>query len=303
MAKTIRGSVGVGGANRAADVFTVQYLLNLVPVGKGGPSPELVVDAICGPLTKAAIQKFQRASGSPCDGRVDPGGPTFRKLLTYDPYPAQDLTAAMAGKIGKAGSTAQKAAAEVIIRKIGEELARQHGKWLEVAPLSGKSWPGLEKGAATAKGIADIIAKATLAAGKIVHEAAKQGGLPVGPNPFAPPSRFKIQEITMKAYEAAQKVAQEAMKQAGGVPGAGPLIGPAVKAHETAAKAAQSIADAAVKAAESVAKWGSSAPVPPPAVKLPIGELNSKVTSIIKQTSDAVGKLVEGAAKAASKLA
>lgn len=293
MAKTIKASVGAGGANRPADVFTVQYLLNLVPKTGGGPSPELTVDAICGPLTKAAILKFQRAAGAPCDGRVDPGGPTFRKLLAYDPYPQQDLTAAMAGKIGKAGSAAQKAAAEIIIRRIGEAIAKDYGKHIPAGPggIGGM-----------AKAVADVIAKATQAAAKVVYDAAKQGGLPVGTNPFGPPAAFKLGEVVAKALGAAQKAAQQTGKHLPGVPALDPLAGPAGVAGKAAAQATQLIVQAAMKAAEAAAKWGKFAPPEPPSAKLPLGEVTSQVSNIIKQTTDAVGKLVEGVAKAAWKL-
>lgn len=293
MAKTIKASVGTGGANRPADVFTIQYLLNLVPKARGGPSPELAVDAICGPLTRAAILQFQRASGAPCDGRVDPGGPTFGKLLAYDPYPQQDLSGAMAGKIGKAGSAAQKAAAEEIIRRIGEVIAKDCGKHVPV---------GVGSVGGMAKAIADVIAKATQAAGKVVHDAAKQGGLPVGTNPFGPPAAYKLGEVVAKALGAAQKTMSDVGKRAGGIPIPEPLIGPSAQAADTVAKAARLITDAALKAAEAAAKWGGKAAPAPPTVKLPIGEAGAQISNIIKQATDAVGRLVEGAAKAASKL-
>lgn len=92
MAKTITGGVGRGGRNfPPVDVMTVQYLLNCVPAGQGGPSPELAVDGAAGPKTIAAIEKFQRSLGSVCDGRVDPGGATLRALQGRDPYPQQPM--------------------------------------------------------------------------------------------------------------------------------------------------------------------------------------------------------------------
>lgn len=92
MAKTITGGVGRGGRNfPPVDVMTVQYLLNCVPAGQGGPSPELAVDGAAGPKTIAAIEKFQRTLGAICDGRVDPGGATLRALQGRDPYPHQPI--------------------------------------------------------------------------------------------------------------------------------------------------------------------------------------------------------------------
>ena len=92
MAKTITGGVGRGGRNfPPVDVMTVQYLLNCVPAGQGGPSPELAVDGAAGPKTISAIEKFQRTLGAICDGRVDPGGATLRALQGRDPYPHQPI--------------------------------------------------------------------------------------------------------------------------------------------------------------------------------------------------------------------
>src|ERR1700694_2588698 len=93
MAKTIVASVGINGKNFPDDSLTVQQLLNNVPPARGGPVPLLVEDGICGPKTKAAIQKFQLAQfGWPgCDGRVDPDGPTMIILNMFD-KPAPPVT-------------------------------------------------------------------------------------------------------------------------------------------------------------------------------------------------------------------
>jgi Putative peptidoglycan binding domain len=102
MPKQISGSVGIGGRNIPADVAAVQYLLDCVPTSRGGPTPELVIDGACGPKTTNAIRNFQLMTGCPPDGRVDPGGPTFRTLASYDPYPNQSLPP-MGQSTGKAG--------------------------------------------------------------------------------------------------------------------------------------------------------------------------------------------------------
>jgi hypothetical protein len=74
--------------NRVADVRKVQAALNKFPVLDGGPSPQLTVDGICGPLTKDAIVTFQlkfgltpKSSNTP-DGIVDVGGDTADQLQT-----------------------------------------------------------------------------------------------------------------------------------------------------------------------------------------------------------------------------
>lgn len=104
MPKAIQGSVGTGGMNNSQHVLTVQYLLNCVPAGEGGPSPELVVDGIVGPKTIAAIQKFQKARFNWADGRVDPTGNTIKALQPYDPCPFIPLVT----KGQKSGGLGQK---------------------------------------------------------------------------------------------------------------------------------------------------------------------------------------------------
>jgi hypothetical protein len=88
--KSITASVGQGGVNLAMDVVTVQFLLNCVPEIDGGPVPELVIDGLIGPLTIAAIHRFQRTRFGWSDGRVDPeraGGVTIIALNEFDPIP------------------------------------------------------------------------------------------------------------------------------------------------------------------------------------------------------------------------
>ena len=92
----ITGSVGRGGRNLPADVKTIQSALNGFAVADGGAAPKLAVDGIAGPLTIAAIEKFQRRQIGRSDGRVDPDGPTIH---------------AMNGLGGGAISPAQKGAA------------------------------------------------------------------------------------------------------------------------------------------------------------------------------------------------
>jgi hypothetical protein len=82
----ISASVGRNGANQRDDVLTVQKLVN-------DHLPKFVqpleADGQCGPLTIAAIEdvqtQFLRMSHP--DGRVDPGGDTFRFLTGSSPAP------------------------------------------------------------------------------------------------------------------------------------------------------------------------------------------------------------------------
>ena len=77
MTAIIRASVGRGGYNNKSDVRIIQRLLNeATPTGQG----PLAVDGIVGPKTIAAIQSFQKVAGGVVDGRVDPHGPTIKRL-------------------------------------------------------------------------------------------------------------------------------------------------------------------------------------------------------------------------------
>ena len=77
----ITASVGLGAANRKPDVQLVQALLNAVPFAKGGPTPLLVVDGLCGAKTCGAITRFQNINLGFGDGRIDPGYKTIETLL------------------------------------------------------------------------------------------------------------------------------------------------------------------------------------------------------------------------------
>jgi peptidoglycan hydrolase-like protein with peptidoglycan-binding domain len=77
----LKSSVGVGGANKRADVLAAQQLLNGVTADDGGPVPLLAEDGIDGPKTNAAIKAFQsRQKLKVVDGRIDPDGPTIHRL-------------------------------------------------------------------------------------------------------------------------------------------------------------------------------------------------------------------------------
>jgi hypothetical protein len=75
------GPVGVGCNNAKNDVFLVQSLLNAVPSNEGGPLIKLKADGIAGPLTVAAIRKYQQARTHIIDGRVDVHGATIKSLV------------------------------------------------------------------------------------------------------------------------------------------------------------------------------------------------------------------------------
>lgn len=79
---TIAASVGREGKNLAADVRVIQNLLNEY-LKRSHPQTALVADGKCGPRTIEAIELFQSEVVRLLqpDGRVDPGGKTFKKLL------------------------------------------------------------------------------------------------------------------------------------------------------------------------------------------------------------------------------
>jgi peptidoglycan hydrolase-like protein with peptidoglycan-binding domain len=76
----ISGPVGQGGTNNSKDVVLVQSLLNAVRALALPGLPPLKVDGLVGPLTIAAINRFQKATLGFSDGRVDPAGRTLARL-------------------------------------------------------------------------------------------------------------------------------------------------------------------------------------------------------------------------------
>jgi GH24 family phage-related lysozyme (muramidase) len=77
----LKGSVGRDGTNRPNDVTLVQSLLNRSK--NFNETPPLAVDGIIGPKTKSRIESYQikLLSMNNPDGRVDPNGKTFMKLI------------------------------------------------------------------------------------------------------------------------------------------------------------------------------------------------------------------------------
>ncbi len=74
----IHASVGLNAANIRGDVILVQILLNDWRV-RNSVAP-IEVDGLVGPETIGAITAFQKKFMAISDGRVDPNGPTLRKL-------------------------------------------------------------------------------------------------------------------------------------------------------------------------------------------------------------------------------
>jgi len=87
----LRGSVGKDGLNASGDVRVVQTLLVQIGLRPG------LVNGTCGTVTIATIQKFQGAFSTVPDGRIDPGGRTWKKLLESAAPAAGDPLSGWAG--------------------------------------------------------------------------------------------------------------------------------------------------------------------------------------------------------------
>lgn len=82
MPEKIYQSVGNNGKNTSTDVRVVQLLLNK-NINLLKPHLPLKVDGDCGPVTIGLIVEFQRRMMNMAkpDGKIDPGSPTFEKLI------------------------------------------------------------------------------------------------------------------------------------------------------------------------------------------------------------------------------
>ncbi|MBX3421407.1 MAG: hypothetical protein KF752_07605 [Pirellulaceae bacterium] len=102
MNRTITSAVGHGGVNNLQDAKVIQELLNQ-HIGKLTPLRPLTVDGRVGPNTIAAIVEFQKriVKMSAPDGRVDPGGTTWRWLSANGPAPATSNVSGSAAVVYK----------------------------------------------------------------------------------------------------------------------------------------------------------------------------------------------------------
>src|SRR5271154_6790828 len=78
----ISASVGYRGANRTADVRTVQDRLSRIRTTTTR-GPNVVVDGFCGALTIAAIECFQRMNLFFVDGRAFPPAHPLQALTKF----------------------------------------------------------------------------------------------------------------------------------------------------------------------------------------------------------------------------
>lgn len=306
MPKNIQAAVGAGGMNRYQDAATVQYLLNCVPESSGGPAPELAVDGVVGPLTLAAIQKFQLAQTGQSDRRVDPLGPTLHALQSFDPYPEMPMPSGVTGGKG-AKSAGTQAAAYMIVKTVTAAVAGAAAKSAGVAKTPGGY--AQAKSAALAHGLEETVRQAGAAAAKALEGLAKQAAKWMPEGGSSPDDGFGpggLADAAQRALEAAKRTAEAVAKQAGipvppggfelptlpGVPG-GPFdIGElARKAANAAAQAAKS----AVSVAEQAGKY-----IPPSAFDFPPGGGTGTVEDAVRKAAQAAAQAVQDAAQGAA---
>ena len=91
MPRQINAAVGAASSNRRPDVQIIQTLLAQHGILPGR------IDGLCGPLTVAAILRFQRGFLSAPDGRVDPHGRTWHQLTRSHAVVARPVPRAASG--------------------------------------------------------------------------------------------------------------------------------------------------------------------------------------------------------------
>ena len=86
----LNAAVGNKAPNHVADVRTVQTLINR-HMKSLTPLLPIKVDGACGPITIGMISEFQKrvVGFKRPDGRVDPGGKTFRALMSQSKAPEE----------------------------------------------------------------------------------------------------------------------------------------------------------------------------------------------------------------------
>jgi hypothetical protein len=142
----ISAPVGIGhkAKNLSPDVTSIQRALDLIHPKDGGALPTLVIDGICGPKTKAAIQKFQlkHFGWKGADGLIEPDKQTLHKLnellaqVVQQPLTMENLillwglpVAIVMGDIGRSFSQARSwilAAQAALISPGGAGLLGKH---------------------------------------------------------------------------------------------------------------------------------------------------------------------------------
>jgi peptidoglycan hydrolase-like protein with peptidoglycan-binding domain len=142
-AKAIKASVGKGGTNDKADVIVVQTLLK----GKGYP---IVVDGDCGNKTIAAIADFQTKKFGKADGRIDPGGSTFKALSATSAVtppappvtPVTPVTPPVTPVTPPANGTVTNVLTATEIKKTGDWATRPDAKKITATPAEVSAFIG-----------------------------------------------------------------------------------------------------------------------------------------------------------------
>lgn len=217
MPKGLKRSVGAGAENRPEDVATIQYLLNCTPKQAGGPVRELVVDGVAGPLTVAAIERFDE------DGTIDPRGAALLRLRAFDPFPNQPMRFPAQDSGAAKAATARDLAAQAVVQGISEAIAgaleRATGK--PAAAVSRAVVAGVEAARGVlerhAANTEDTVRAAMEAALRTAEAEARMQGLrvPLGGldfpcGPGAPGGAFGLGELCRKIAERARRAEGQA---------------------------------------------------------------------------------------------
>lgn len=129
----ITGSVGRGGDNRATDVKLIQKLLNAQQIP--GEITRLQEDGKVGEKTIARIEAFQKKilkMVNP-DGRVDPNGKTFRKLVENQTRPG--AKAANLYSFSTKGVNLLKSIEELATKPYDDQTGRDITAWVKGATI------------------------------------------------------------------------------------------------------------------------------------------------------------------------
>ena len=153
----ITGSVGRGGVNHATDVRLIQKLLNAQQIP--GETTQLIVDGKIGDKTISRIVAFQKkilAMVNP-DGRVDPNGRTFKKLLENQSRPG--AKAANLYSFSAKGVNLLKSIEELATKPYDDQTGRDITTWVEGATIgyghliSNAEWPKYKDGITEAQAL------------------------------------------------------------------------------------------------------------------------------------------------------
>ena len=130
---SISGSVGRSGSNLAADVKTIQKLLNAQQIP--GVVGRLTEDGMVGDKTITRIEVFQSKILKMLkpDGRVDPGGKTFKKLIENQLRPG--ARAANLFSFSQKGINLLKSIEELATKPYDDQTGRDITAWVEGATI------------------------------------------------------------------------------------------------------------------------------------------------------------------------